>query len=176
MLCFGAMRITRYQDLIAWQLARKLERRVFAFTDEPRVARDFDFCRQIRKSSSSAPRNMSEGFGRFWPAEFAHKMHIAIGELEETQDHIDKALEEKHIDDDEHLDMYGLADRAIGAAVKFVEYLDAAGPDWKKDFLARRREKYRQRRAKRAAAKGESSTGTTDPKENRGPQNQNGEP
>src|SRR5258706_518117 len=78
------MRITRYQDLIAWQLARKLEQRVFAFTDKPRVARDFDFCRQIRKSSSSAPRNMSEGFGRFWPAEFAHKMHIAIGEVAQT--------------------------------------------------------------------------------------------
>jgi hypothetical protein len=108
-------------------------------------------------------------------------MHIAIGELEETQDHVDKALEEQYIDDDEHLDMYGLADRAIGAAVKFVEYLDAAGPDWKKDFLARLREKCRQRRAERAAAKTQSTDGMADPKENSGPQNpgtrnQNAEP
>src|SRR5207245_8127047 len=102
----------------------------------------FDFCRQIRKSSSSAPRNMSEGFGRFWPGEFAHKMHIAIGELEETQDHVDKAFEQKYIDDDAHLEMYGLADRAIGAAVKFVEYLDTAGPDWKKEVVPRRRGQY----------------------------------
>ena len=60
-----------------------------AFTDKPRVARDFDFCRQIRKSSSSAPANMSEGFGRFWPGEFAHKLRIAMGELHETQDHLE---------------------------------------------------------------------------------------
>jgi hypothetical protein len=47
----------------------------------------------------------------------------------------------EYITDAEHLEMFDIADRSIGAAVKFAEYFDAAGPDWKKDYLARRREK-----------------------------------
>jgi len=61
-------------------------------------------------------------------------------------DHLEKTLESNYISDAEHLEMFGLGDGAIGAAVKFIEYLEAAGPDWKKAFLARRREAYRARR------------------------------
>jgi len=168
------MQIERIEDMVAWQLAKRLEKRVLAFTDSPRVARDVDFCRQIRKSASSSPANMSEGFGRFWPGEFAHKMHIAIGELRETINHLETALEKKYITDDEHLQMFGLADRAIAKAVKFVEYLDAAGPDWKKEFLMRRRELYRA--ARRSEQKGDveaATAGTTNPDENSEPRNEN---
>ena len=47
--------------------------------------------------------------------------------------------------------MFGLADAAIAAAIKFLRYLEAAGPDWKKDFLSRRREAYRAERRARTA-------------------------
>jgi four helix bundle protein len=149
------MRIKRIEELIAWQQARELERRVFAFTNRPPANRDRDFCDQIRRSASSAPRNIAEGFGRFWPGEFAHKLHIAVGELHASQDHLEKALEQKYVNDDDELEMFGMADRAIGAAVKFIEYLEAAGPDWKKQFLLRRREAYRARQR----------AGTIDPNE-----------
>jgi len=108
---------------------------------------------------------MAEGFGRFWPAEFAHRVRIAIGELEETLDHLDKALESNYITEEQHLEMYGLGNRAAGAAVRFVQYLDAAGPDWKKEYLARRREKYRAQRARRQSA---LNGGTSDPTRNSG--------
>jgi four helix bundle protein len=157
--------IERLEDFLAWQLARKLERLVFAFTDTAPASKDADFCRQIRKSSSSAPNNMAEGFGRFWPGEFAYKVRIAIGELEETLDHLDKALAAQYVTEERHLEMYALGDRAASAAVKFVRYLEAAGPDWKKDYLARRREEYRSRRAKRQR---DLQPGTPDPDRNTG--------
>ena len=157
--------IERIEDLIAWQLARKLERRVLAFTDKASVRADLDFCRQLRKSSSSAPSNMAEGFGRFWPLEFAYKMRIAIGELEETLQHLDEALDKKYLTDEQHIEMSALGDRAARAAVKFVRYLEAAGPDWKKDYLARRRETYRRSRATRLR---EFGPGTADPPGNSG--------
>ena len=106
------MRIDRIEDFVAWQLARRLERLVFAFTDKEPAKKDGDFCKQIRRSAASGPRNMAEGLGRFWPAEVAHKVRIAIGELEETLDHLDKALESKYLAEEEHLEMYALADRA----------------------------------------------------------------
>jgi hypothetical protein len=58
--------------------------------------------------------------------------------------------------------------------VKFVEYLDAAGPDWKKEFLMRRRELYRA--ARRSEQEGDvkaATTGTTNPDENSEPKNEN---
>ena len=158
------MVIKRIGDFIAWQRARELERRVFAFTARLPASRDFKFCDDIRRSSASAPRNMSEGFGRFWPGEFAHKLHIALGELRETQDHLEKALEQNYITDSEHLEMFGLADGAIGAAIKFIAYLEAAGTDWKKDFLRRRREEYR---AKREQGRSDTS-GNTRPRHDEG--------
>jgi hypothetical protein len=44
--------IERIEDLVAWQLADKLDKLVFAFTGTGPARTDFDFCRQIRKSSS----------------------------------------------------------------------------------------------------------------------------
>jgi four helix bundle protein len=164
--CVVMKPIERIEDLFAWQLARKLERLVFAFTDRLPASRDVDFCRQIRRSASSAPSNMAEGFGRFWPGEFAYKVRVAIGELEETLDHLDKALASRYVLDEQHLEMYALGDRAASAAVKFVRYLEAADPDWKKAYLARRREEYRARRAKRQR---DLQTGTADPERKPGP-------
>jgi four helix bundle protein len=82
---------------------------------------------------------MVEGFARFWPAEFAHKLRIAIGELEESQNHLEKAMESEYIAKPEFEKMFTLADRSVGACVRFVEYLESAGEDWKKGFKAARR-------------------------------------
>jgi len=103
--------------------------------------RDEEFATQIRDSSSSAPSNIAEGFGRFWPLEFANKLRIAIGELHETQNHLDYALDHKYLKDADHAEMYRLADRAIGASVNFVKHLEKAGPDWKKNYRKRMRQK-----------------------------------
>jgi four helix bundle protein len=143
------MIIRKHTEMRAWQFAKKLERRVFALLATRAPQKDADFCRQIRNSARSAPRNMAEGFGRFWPAEFAHKLRIAIGELQETGDHLGEALEQNYLDETAYDEMIALADRAIGAAVKFAEYLDQNGEAWKKAYRARKREEGRRKRAER---------------------------
>jgi four helix bundle protein len=120
--------VRRYQDLVAWQLARELERRVFAITSTVPVTKDFEYCRQIRKSSSSAPRNIAEGFGRYYPREFARFMRVALGSLNETKDHLDAGLEQNYVTQPIHDELVTLADRAIGASVNLVKYLVACKP------------------------------------------------
>ena len=132
------MIIRDHTEMKAWQFARDLQRRVYAFVARGPARHDVDFCKQIRNSSSSAARNMAEGFGRFWPGEFSHKLRIAVGELKETQDHLDLALEEGYVTASAHAEMRRLADRAIGAAVRFAEYLDRNGDAWKKAYSARK--------------------------------------
>jgi four helix bundle protein len=125
------------EELVAWQLTRDLERKIFAFTAiDPAVADD-DYCRQIRRSSASASRNIAEGFGRFWPAEFARLVRIARGELYETRDHLNKALEESYVPANDHEEMVRLANRALGACTRLVVYLESAAEKWKKDYRKR---------------------------------------
>jgi four helix bundle protein len=80
--------VSRYQDLVAWQLAHELQREVFAFTETGPASKDFKFRDQIRDSSSSVTRNIAEGFGRYRPAEFARFLNIARGSLTETHNSV----------------------------------------------------------------------------------------
>jgi four helix bundle protein len=131
------MVIRRLEDFVAWQLATELEKRVYEITARSPAKRDVDFCRDVRRSASSAPRNMSEGFGRFWPTEFAPKMRIAKGELEETIDHLRKAIRERYVTESEGETMIILAKRAMGASIRFVRYLELNGEDWKRNYRDR---------------------------------------
>ena len=118
------MGVRRYRDLEVWQLARELERRVCAFIAELHVKHDFDFCDQIRRSSRSASRNIAEGFGRFYPGDFARMLRIALGSLNETSDHLDAGLESQYLSTELHAELMQLTNRATGAAVNLVKYLD----------------------------------------------------
>jgi len=124
------MVVKRFEDFAVWQLSRELERRVFAFTATSPANRDLDYCRQVRKSSSSPARNIAEGFGRFWPADFARFVRIARGSLEETKDHVDAAFERGYISEQERAELVTLGNRAIGASTRLAQYLDEAAKTW----------------------------------------------
>src|SRR5437763_1400718 len=97
-----------FVDLVCWQLARDLEGRVYAFTAKPPASTDYEYCRQIRKSSSSAPRNMAEGFGRYLAGAESGYLSAALYEELRT-----------------------LADRAIGASVNLTKYLESCRTSWR---------------------------------------------
>jgi four helix bundle protein len=123
---------TRFEELQCWQLARELERRVLEFISRAPASKDVEYCRQIRESSSSAPRNIAEGFGRYYPGDFARFTRNALGSLNETRDHLGAGLEKKYLTDDTYLELRTLTNRAIGASVNLVKYLDACKDDWNK--------------------------------------------
>ena len=74
-----------YRELVCWQLADELQRRIVAITATPPAKRDFKFCDQIRDASLSVPSNIAEGFARRSPPDFARFLTIAKGSLGETQ-------------------------------------------------------------------------------------------
>src|ERR1043166_7878415 len=86
----------RYQDLVCWQLADELEQLVFELTAAGPASRDFDFRDEIRDSSSSATRNMAEGFGRFWPRDRARFLRIAKASLMETHNSAGAGLDKNY--------------------------------------------------------------------------------
>jgi four helix bundle protein len=113
----------RYQDLDCWQLSNELKLRVYAFIARPPVSNDFEFCNQIRRSARGAPRTIAEGFGRFRPKEFARYLEFARASLIETQNHLGDARDSKYITTEEHDQLHKLADRAIGASTRLMQYL-----------------------------------------------------
>jgi four helix bundle protein len=82
------MGVRHFTDLACWQLADKLKKGVYEITAKRPVSQDRDFCNDIRRSSRSAPANISEGFGRFGHREFAHYLSIAHASLRETENHL----------------------------------------------------------------------------------------
>jgi four helix bundle protein len=84
------------EDLEAWQLADELKREVFALTDGGSALKDFKFRDQIRDAASSARRNISEGFGRFYPGDFARFMDFSIASTMEVRDCLLDGVERGH--------------------------------------------------------------------------------
>jgi len=71
------MGVRDFRDLVCWQLSYELKCEVFAFTAIGPASRDFKYRDQIRDSSAAAPRNITEGFGRYRPREFARFLEFA---------------------------------------------------------------------------------------------------
>jgi four helix bundle protein len=71
------MKITRFEDLICWQEARKLTKDAFLLSNEGILAKDWDTRSQFRRATLSIMNNIAEGFGRFSRKDFAHFLNIA---------------------------------------------------------------------------------------------------
>ena len=117
--------VWRYEDLIAWQLSVELRDEIFRLTETGAVARNFAFREQIRDSSSSPPRNIAEGFGRFKPREFANFVRIARGSLKETRSHLQDGSTKKYFNVEDTSRLLRLESRASAAATGLLRYLES---------------------------------------------------
>ena len=79
----------KVEDLIIYQISLKLTKEIYELTDKiPHYWQHKDVD-QVRRSSSSVPSNISEGFGqRFYEKKYLHYLNIAIGSSDETQNHL----------------------------------------------------------------------------------------
>jgi len=118
----------RYEDLVCWQLADELEKLVFELTDTGPASRDFKFRDQIRDSSSSATRNMAEGFGRFWPAEHAKFLRIAKSSLMETHSSARTGRTRGYFSVEDTEKVQRLCGRSGKAATRLIRYLESLAP------------------------------------------------
>jgi four helix bundle protein len=118
----------RYQDLICWQLADELEQLVHDLTARGPVSKDFDFRNEIRDSSSSATRNMAEGYGRFWPRDHARFLRIAKASLMETHNSAGAGFKKGYFTRADTDRMQRLCGRSGKAATGLIKYLESLPP------------------------------------------------
>jgi four helix bundle protein len=77
--------ITRFEDLVAWQKARRLIGCVYALIDGGRIRHDFKFADQLRSASLSVMSNIAEGFERRSPRDFKRFIVMAKASCAEVQ-------------------------------------------------------------------------------------------
>ena len=77
-----------FEEIVAWQKARILTKRVYQVTADGKFSRDFGLSDQIRRASVSIMANIAEGLERRTNKDFANFLVIAHGSAAEVQSHL----------------------------------------------------------------------------------------
>jgi four helix bundle protein len=122
------LKIERFEEIEAWQLARELTRKVYSLTKKPELARDYGLKGQIQDAAGSTMHNTAEGFDSESNAEFVRFLRYAKRSCTEVQSELYVALDQKYITISEFEDVYDHAARTRAAIRGFIKYLVSYQP------------------------------------------------
>lgn len=117
------MKITRFEDIEAWQLSRDLCRFVYKITKREKFSKDFSMKDQICRASVSIMSNIAEGFDSGTNVEFARFLSYSQRSCSELQSELYVALDQAYIDQKEFNEIYSLADKIKAKIGAFIKYL-----------------------------------------------------
>lgn len=100
------MKISKFEDIIAWQKARQLNVLLYKHL---RTNHDYYFKDQILRASLSIMNNIAEGFGRKSEKEFVHFLSIAIGSCNEVRSMLYIGLDFNHFNSQTFSQLFNLA-------------------------------------------------------------------
>lgn len=115
--------ITRFEDILGWQKARKVTSVIYEITSQGNFSKDFGLRDQIRRSSVSIMANIAEGFGRKADREFANFLNYAHASVAETQSHLYVALDLKYLDQEQFDVLYRMLDETSKILMGFSKHL-----------------------------------------------------
>jgi four helix bundle protein len=104
--------ISRFEDVLAWQEARKLVKMIYLLTDLGAIGKDFGLRDQIRRAAVSVMTNIAEGFDCDSKAEFGRFLGIARRSAVEVQSLLYTALDINYITDVQFREHYGQSQKA----------------------------------------------------------------
>ena len=85
--------IRKFEDILAWQEARKLVGNIYRLTNSGALAKDYGLHDQIQRAAVSAMTNIAEGFDCESKVEFARFLGIARRSAVEVQSLLYAALD-----------------------------------------------------------------------------------
>ena len=88
-----------FEELIAWQRARKLAKEIYRLTSTGAFAKDFGLRDQIRRAAVSIMSNIAEGYERGGRAEFHQFLVIAKGSCGEVRSQLYVANDVGYLDE-----------------------------------------------------------------------------
>ncbi len=103
--------ITRFEDIQAWQEARKLVKMVYQLTGSGMLSKDFGLRDQIQRAAVSSMTNIVEGFDCESKVEFARFLGIARRSAVEVQSLLYAAFDSEYINETQLKEYYEQARR-----------------------------------------------------------------
>jgi len=100
------MAIEKFEDIIAWQKAKELTKRIYPLFAS---SRDYGFKDQIQRASVSIMNNIAEGFERKSNKEFKYFLYVAKGSCGEVRSMLIIAKELKKITINEYDALHSLS-------------------------------------------------------------------
>lgn len=93
------MAIEKFEDIVAWQKAKKLNVEIYSFS---KLLKDYSFKDQIQRASVSIMNNIAEGFERKSNKELKQFLFIAKGSCGEVRSMLHLALDLNYIKNDQY--------------------------------------------------------------------------
>jgi four helix bundle protein len=115
--------IKKFEDILAWQKARELNKYIYNITKDGAFSKDFDLRSQIRRSSISIMSNIAEGFERRGDKEFIRFINISKGSCAELRSQLYAALDVDYINVQTFEELMRLANETGRLLQGFKTYL-----------------------------------------------------
>lgn len=112
-----------FEDIEAWQVARKLTREIYVLSGKGRFAKDFGLQDQIRRAAVSVMSNIAEGFERGGAAEFSQFLSIAKGSAGEIEAQLYVAFDQGYVNREEFETTKAIAISTKKLIAGFMNYL-----------------------------------------------------
>lgn len=117
-------KIERFEDIISWKEARKLNKIIGDLIDGGRFKHSYRLINQIEGSAGSIMDNIAEGFERGGNRGFIQFLYIAKGSCGELRSQLYRALDRNYIDQKE-FDNFSVHAMKISSLVqKLISYLE----------------------------------------------------
>jgi four helix bundle protein len=117
------MKITRFEEIEAWQIGRDLSQFVYRVVKKEKFSKDYGLKDQVCRASVSIMANIAEGFDSGSRAEFARFLSYAQRSCSELQSEIYVALDQDYITKKEFDEIYLLASKVKSKIGAFIKYL-----------------------------------------------------
>ena len=117
-------KIKSFEDILAWQKARELNKVIYKITQNSQFDKDFDLKRQIRRASVSISSNIAEGFERDTDKEFKRFLYISKASCAEVRSQLYLASDLDYINsvDFEDLSLKTIViSRLLGSFIKYLK-------------------------------------------------------
>ncbi|BCS95605.1 four helix bundle protein [Desulfoluna limicola] len=117
------MTIRRFEEIEAWQLARRLTQDVYSMANSERFSRDWGLRDQITRASGSVMHNIAEGFDSGTSKEFVRFLAYAQRSCTEVQSQLYVALDQHYISPETFENIYQLTKDTKQKIGGFIKYL-----------------------------------------------------
>lgn len=116
-------KIERFEDILSWQLSRKLAKEIFQISKEGEFRKDYRFRSQILAASGSIMDNIAEGFERGGSNEFKQFLSIAKGSAGEVRSQLYRARDFEYISQKDFDYLIKEYENLSGKLSNFIVYL-----------------------------------------------------